>query len=251
MGHERLGVALFKFVILERGLFMRKIVKGLVVTSLVVSGGAYADNMYISVSGGIGKIPSITSGAGFPLVSRSPVFSNADINSTSLDFKNSKNFNGAVGYQFGDMRTEIAISSIGAKYKRFSQPNYYFIMTDYLSGKIKANSLFINGYYNFDFSEMLTPYLGVGVGISKIKNTLYHSGMYDYINGVYSPLPVFKANMGQTLPSYQLIAGTKLNLTGQLALTADYRFLGTIKQMTASNAKLRNHSINIGLMFGF
>jgi opacity protein-like surface antigen len=230
---------------------MKNVVKGLVIASLVGSSGAYADNMYISVSGGIGKIPTISSNRDFPLVLKSPVFSNADISSINLSFKNSKNLNTAIGYQFGGVRTEAAINLISANYRKFHHNAYYFIMTDYLSGKVKTNSFFINGYYDFDFNKTVTPYLGVGVGVSKIKNTLYHSGMHDYINGVYSPLPVFEANMTQTLPAYQLIAGTKINLTGQLALTADYRFLGTIKEMKALNGRLRNHSINLGLTFGF
>ena len=230
---------------------MKHIVKGLVVASLVASSGAYADNVYVSVSGGIGKVPSISSNRDFPLLLKSPGIYSTDINSIKLDFKNSKHFTGAIGYQFGDMRTEIAVSSLKANYKKFTQVGGHYLPAHNFSGKISSNSGFINGYYDFDFSGMLTPYLGAGVGISKIKNTLYHSGMHDYINGVYTELPVFKANMNQTLPAYQLIAGTKINLTGQLALTADYRFFGTIKEMNALNGRLYNHSVNLGLTFGF
>ena len=239
------------FVILERRLFMRNIVKGLMVTSLMASSVVYADNMYVSVGGGIGKIPTVTSTRDFPLLLKSPGIYATDINSIKLDFKNSKNFTGAVGYQFGDMRSEIAVSSIKANYKQFSQEGFYYFPSDCLSGKIAANSKFLNGYYDFDFSETLTPYLGVGVGFSKIKNTIYHSGLHNYVDDVFTALPVFKAEMNQTLPSYQLIAGTKINLTSQLSLTVDYRLFGTIKNIKALNSKLYNHSINIGLTFGF
>mgnify|MGYP003705188581 FL=1 len=91
----------------------------------------------------------------------------------------------------------------------------------------------------------------MSVGFSKIKNTIYHSGLHNYVDDVFTALPVFKAEMNQTLPSYQLIAGTKINLTSQLSLTVDYRLFGTIKNMKALNSKLYNHSINIGLTFGF
>jgi len=230
---------------------MRNIVKGLIVVSLLSSSGAYADNMYISVGGGMGKIPTIASSRDFPLLLKSPGIYSTDINSIRLSFKNSKDFNGAIGYQFGDMRTEIGIGVVKANYGKFKQEGGHFFIAENLSGKIAGNNYFLNGYCDFDYSSILTPYLGAGVGISKVKNTLYHSGMHDYINGVYTELPVFKANMTQTLPAYQLIAGAKINLTGQLALTADYRFLGTIKEIKALNNRLHNHSINFGLTFGF
>lgn len=249
MGYERLGATLFEFKLGE--IVMRNIVKGLVVASLVGSSGVYADNMYISVGGGMGKIPTIASSRDFPLLLKSPGIYTTDINSIRLGFKNSKHFNGAIGYQFGDMRTEIALSSLKANYKKFAQIGGHFLPTNNLSGKIASNNYFLNGCYDFDYSNLLTPYLGVGVGFSKVKNTFYHAGLHDYIGGVYTELPVFKANMKQILPSYQLIAGTKINLTGQLALTADYRFFGTIKEMKALNKRLHNHSINFGLTFGF
>jgi len=230
---------------------MRNIVKGLIVVSLLSSSGAYADNMYISVGGGVGKIPAISSNRDFPLLLKSPGIYTTDINSIKLSFKNSKNINAAIGYQFGDMRTEIGIGAVKANYGKFKQEGGHLFIAKNFSGKIASNNYFLNGYYDFNYSEALTPYLGAGIGIAKVKNTFYHSGLHDFINGVYSPLPVFKVNMTQTLPAYQLIAGTKINLTSQLALTADYRFFGTIKEMKALNSRLRNHSINLGLTFGF
>lgn len=230
---------------------MRNIVKGLLVASLVGSSGVYADNMYISVGGGMGKVSTVTSTRDFPLLLKSPGLFGTNINSVKLDFKNTKNFNGAIGYQFGNARTELAVSALKSNYKKFSQDAIYYFPSDYLSGKAAVNSVSLNAYYDFNFNETLTPYIGAGVGVSKIKNTLYHHGLHNYINGVWTALPTFKADMPQTLPSYQLIAGTKINLTGQLALTADYRFFGTIKEIKALNNRLRNHSINLGLMFGF
>lgn len=230
---------------------MRNIVKGLVVASLIGSSGAYADNMYVSIGGGMGKISTATSTRDFPLLLKSPGLFATNINSVKLDFKNSKNFNGAIGYQFGNMRTELAVNSLKANYKKFSQDAIYYFPSDYLSGKVAVNSVSLNAYYDFNFNKMLTLYVGAGVGMSKVKNTLYHYGLHSYINGVWTALPTFKADMPQTLPSYQLIAGTKINLTGQLALTADYRFFSTIATMKALNNRLKNHSVNIGLMFGF
>lgn len=230
---------------------MRNIVKGLVVTSLVVSGGAYADNMYVSIGGGMGKISTVTSTRDFPLLNKSPGLTPTDINSVKLFFKNSKSIGGAIGYQFGDARTELAVNSLKADYKKFSQDAIYYFPSDYLSGKVAVNSIFLNGYYDFNYSEALTPYVGAGVGVSKVKNTLYHYGLHNYINGVWTALPTFKADMSQTLPSYQLIAGTKINLTGQLALTADYRFFSTMNNIKSLNNRLKNHSVNIGLTFGF
>jgi len=230
---------------------MRNIVKGLIVASLVGSSGAYADNMYISVGGGIGKIPTITSARDFPLVNKSPGLIQTNINSVKLFFKNSKSIGGAIGYQFGDGRAELAVSSLKANYKKFVQDAIYYFPSDYLSGKVAVNSVSLNAYYDFGFNETLTPYVGAGVGLSKVKNTLYHYGLHGYVNGVWTALPTFKADMSQTLPSYQLIAGTKINLTSQLAITADYRFFSTITTMKALNNRLKNHSINVGLMFGF
>jgi opacity protein-like surface antigen len=230
---------------------MRNIVKGLMVASLVVSSGAFADNMYVSIGGGMGKISTVTSTRDFPLLNKSPGLTPTDINSVKLFFKNSKNIVGAIGYQFGDVRTELAINSLKANYKKFSQDAIYYFPSDYLSGKVAVNSVFLNGYYDFNLNEVLTPYIGAGVGMAKIKNTLYHYGLHSYINGVWTALSTFKADMSQTLPAYQLIAGTKINLTGQLSLTADYRFFSTVNTIKALNNRLKNHSVNVGLMFGF
>jgi len=230
---------------------MRNIVKGLIVASLVGSSGAYADNMYLSVSGGLGKIPSISSSRDFPLLLKSPGIYTTSIDTNKLDFKISKHFSGAVGYQFGNARAEVAVGLLKANYKKFTQVGGHYLPTHNFSGNITSGNFFLNGYYDFNFSETLIPYIGAGIGVSKIKNTFYHAGMYGYINGVYSPLPTFKADMSQVLPSYQLIAGTKINITSQLALIADYRLFGTIKEMKALNGRFHNHSVNLGLMFGF
>ena len=230
---------------------MRSVIKCLVVASLVASSGVYADNMYVSVSGGIGKIPAITSSRDFPLLNKSPGLTPTDINSVKLFFKNSKNIGGAIGYQFGDTRTELAINTFKADYKKFVQDAIYYFPADYLSGKLAVNSFFLNGYYDFDSGKTLTPYVGAGAGVAKVKNTLYHSGLHNYINGVWTALPTFKADMSQTMPVYQLIAGAKINITRQLALTADYRFFSTIGTMKALNNRLTNHAFNVGMMFGF
>lgn len=237
---------------------MRRLIKGLIVASLISPSWAYAhdegigsDKFYIGLSGGLGKVRTIKSNRDFPLILKSPAILTTDINATKLTFKGSKQFAASIGCQHENLRSEVEISGINANYKKFSQDAIYFLPVDNLSGKVKVSSVLLNFYYDIHPNSSITPYIGVGTGYAKIKNILFHSGLGEYVNGTFTELPTFKASIKEKLPVYQGILGIKFNLTNHIAITSDYRMFGSIRKMKAFNSRLVNHSANVGMAYYF
>ncbi|HQZ88409.1 MAG TPA: outer membrane beta-barrel protein [Gammaproteobacteria bacterium] len=232
---------------------MRNLKALILLGALFITSSAFAeDGMYVSLGAGIGKISKVKSNKDFPLVLKSPGVFTTPITETTLTFKNAIRINGAIGYKTGDFRVEFEPSYLKAKYKKIDQKPYPLIAAKDLSGHIRALSGFMNGYYDFPVSDTLVPYVGAGLGYTRIKNHLEHAGLVDFNGGGQAVnLPTLKFNMSDNSLAYQAIAGVMVNLTKEFALTLDYRFSSTTKKMTALNDKLKNHVATLGLMYKF
>ena len=119
--------------------------------------------------------------------------------------------------------------------------------------KIQTESLFINGFYDFQPFTMsntaITPYLGGGMGISRNKmgTTVFRN------NGIPSGSIIDGDTINQF--AYKLSAGTLVSITEQLSLDVNYQYvnLGAFKGGTefSSNGVLlpaldRQRGINGG-----
>ena len=95
--------------------------------------------------------------------------------------------------------------------------------------KIQTESLFINGFYDFQPFTMsntaITPYLGGGMGISRNKmgTTVFRN------NGIPSGSIIDGDTINQF--AYKLSAGTLVSITEQLSLDVNYQYvnLGAFK----------------------
>jgi opacity protein-like surface antigen len=233
---------------------MRNIVKSLVVASLVGSSGAYAypEGFYIGLSGGLSKLKNVKS-TEMPIlyklntVIRTPALGD-DVD--TLKFKRGIKLSGSIGYRFLDFRTEIEMNSAKFKYDGFYLKGKPILSNSATSGKALLNSLFLNGYYDWNTNSILTPYVGFGLGSLQVKNRIVQNE-YGYIGNVYTYTHDVKAKVKNSSVAYQTILGASLELFEGSYLTADYRFLKSLKKITAFDNKISNHSINLGVRYHF
>ena len=144
----------------------------------------------------------------------------------------------AVGYAYdGGWRAEIEVG--------YRENGVDTIGSSAGSGDSSALSGMINGYYDFRSDSPLTPYVGVGLGLTQVE-----------ADG-YSPVSGSSIDDDDVAFSYQGIVGASWAVGDALALTADYRYLATddVSLSTASgtgvDTEYRSHAVFIGLRISF
>jgi opacity protein-like surface antigen len=219
-------------------------IKTLVILSAIsMSQVAFASNdAYVSLGAGMAKTSRMTN-KNLPITSDVNI-NMADPNQLSLNFKRNANFWGAVGQKMGDFRVEIEGFYLKSDYKKISVDSDGTSFNDIegnnvLPGYTRLASLLVNAYYDLALSDQFVPYVGLGVGIANAKNHIE-----------LTTTPKITANQTENKMSYQGIAGARLYLTKQIALSADYRYLATTK-LKALDSKLCNQSINVGIAYHF
>ena len=143
---------------------------------------------------------------------------------------------GNMGYSYANgFRPEVDLSYAKSDLKSFTiaqttDPNP--------NGQIKALRLFLNGWYDFKFSETLKPYVGVGLGAQR------------------SELQLFDRTFKTTAFAYQLGAGFNWWFTPKTTLSLDYRFVDSRPDHDLGNGnkletKLQANQIGLGLKYFF
>lgn len=150
---------------------------------------------------------------------------------------------GQVGYGFGQIRLE---GELGYRYNKADTVELSNQKVS-ASGSAQATTLMLNALYDFNTGTAWTPYLGVGVG-----------GAYVNMNGVRArdggPVKVDDSDL---VFAYQGIAGVSYDFTNNLAIKADYRYLGTqkgsfdVKGSGANGQKFEDNYTAHSLMVGF
>ena len=77
--------------------------------------------------------------------------------------------------------------------------------------EIESQSLMLNAYYDFDTGTKLTPYVGAGVGYSKVKGTMTVEGVSDSID--------------DNNFAWQIGAGAGYAVTENVTIDAGYRYV--------------------------
>jgi len=173
--------------------------------------------------------------------------------------KNSALYSINVGYNIND-RFSLGLSigyNSSFKYNSLVQDTKDNNFTS--TGKIKALTTILNGYYNLlDSSNMIIPYVGAGVGFS--RNTLTDRIVFKNDNYFKTMKGASKTNF-----AWNLIAGGLINTNKNTQVILEYNYMdfgkiksGTIdvfpnenypRAMTKTN--LRAHSLMIGLRYRF
>jgi OOP family OmpA-OmpF porin len=114
------------------------------------------------------------------------------------------------------------------------------------SGHLSNTDAFANAYYDFHTGTMLTPYVGVGVGIADVDG----NRLGQLPSGAY-------AGGNELELAYQGIAGVAAQLDNNWAVTADYRYVATTDpkfHTTNGNGRYgdnESHNIVLGVRYSF
>jgi len=178
----------------------------------------------------------------------------ANYTSMKNDFKsegektklNDKVFGGsfAYGWKLGDARTEIETN--------ISEPGKKKILEDddVIKTTVHADSIMLNGYYDIPTGIAVRPYVGAGMGLARIKNTIK-----------WTPDPEdndpgkFKMRKNNKFV-YQLSAGVSYDLTQNWALDAGYRYadFGSISKTDEdgkNKLSIKTHNYYLGARYTF
>ena len=121
-----------------------------------------------------------------------------------------------------------------------------YSVVKHADGALSNTDLFANGFYDFNMNSMFTPYLGAGVGVGfpdaeKIGPTAGGG----YLDDTRVKL------------AYQGIAGVSAQLDPEWAVTADYRYIGTLdpkfKDTVGAPERTENasHNFLVGVRYSF
>ena len=204
---------------------IRKLTLALLLTLPTMAVAIDLEGYYITAKGGASKTfntgtTSFNASTGFLFT-----LQNEDLGTGSA-------FGFSVGkYLTDSFRLELeAIKRAGYEYDVRASDTGLTNITE--KAKIQTETLFINGFYDFQPFTMsntaITPYLGGGVGIS--RNKMGTSVIYN--NGLATTLTVDDNTINQF--AYKLSAGTLVSLTEQLSLDVNYQYvnLGAFKSGT-------------------
>ncbi|HVZ07732.1 OmpA family protein [Rhodopila sp.] len=145
----------------------------------------------------------------------------------------------SLGYGFGNgLRAEVEGVYLNNKGNGFTD----FTRTNGLAGggTQQKYGVMVNGLYDFNgLSPMFVPYVGVGVGALWVNDDLHarNTSTFSYGGNTLTPGGFTAQTNGTTAVfAYQAIVGFSVPVPSVpgLALTADYRFLGTAGNRTDS-----------------
>lgn len=156
---------------------------------------------------------------------------------TASSFHGGYHVGGELGYKSGPIRYELeALYS----YKRLKGFSLNGVPQTTVNGSSKSTSGMLNLYYDFeDFSPMLAPYLGVGIGYSQIANNINSSA--PTVSGY---------NQKHFLFSYQGIAGINLNFSENISFDVGCRYFRT-RNSAKFNKAYHSTLASIGVTYRF
>jgi outer membrane protein OmpA-like peptidoglycan-associated protein len=183
--------------------------------------------------------PYVSFGAGVNFMQQEPIES---VNGTTL---NGVNLNantgaagvGAFGWSYGNgLRAELELDYRYNSLSRVSGPGGAVS----IGGNEQKFGPMVNMLYDFSGVPLVTPYVGLGVGYQWARDTVSTiAGSATQTEGAFA---------------YQAIVGGSIPVTSNIAVTAEYRFLGLAGDRTYSGVRLGNdfnHAILFGARFSF
>ena len=187
------------------------------------------ENSGIYFSGGIGRT-SIDDING--------TISSTLTNKTELDkgFLYSAGF----GYDFGDFRAEINYRKDSFDLNKYSSTvGGTTTAATSVKGDFDASTIGVNIFYDFNNSSQFTPYIGAGIGSTKI----------DVENNVINGTSV--ANADETKTSYNLKLGVSYEVakSSELYLEGTYLSLSDVELNSARIDDIKTYAVMAGLRF--
>lgn len=140
----------------------------------------------------------------------------------------------AAGYDFANpLRLEIELIRHKNDLDITSYNNLYGTFNE---GDLKTHSFMFNGFYDVDTGSAWTPFIGAGLGWSKLD-----------IND-----PGFHDSDSDDVFTYQFIGGVAYAFNDQWSVDAQYRFLGTSDAtIDGADFNFNSNDLMLGLRYSF
>ncbi len=140
----------------------------------------------------------------------------------------------AAGYDFANpLRLEIEIIRHKNDLDITSSNNFYGTFNE---GDLKTHSFMFNGFYDVDTGSAWTPFIGAGLGWSKLD-----------IND-----PGFNDSDSDDVFTYQFIGGVAYAFNDQWSVDAQYRFMGTSDAtIEGADVNFNSNDLMLGLRYSF
>lgn len=205
---------------------MKKIVLSLAtitVFAIPISAMAADDSFYIKANAGIGMtLDNDIDNMGIPGETVKATYDSGFVGSL------------ASGYDFaGPLRMEIELIRQKNDLEITSYNNFSGNFND---GDLKTHSLMFNGFYDIDTGSAWTPFVGAGMGISKVD-----------IND-----PGFQDSDDDEVFTYQFIGGVAYTLNEDWSIDAQYRFMGTSEAtIDGADFNVNSNNLMLGLRYSF
>lgn len=174
--------------------------------------------------------------------------------SSEADYDEGYLFGGALGYDFGKIRVETELFYRENDFDEFEDVTANGVtingnamgdvnIGDYSAdGDISALSCMLNGYYDFETSTPLTPYVGAGVGFTQLD---VNSASVN-VDGESLEL----VNDDDTVLSYQVSAGFGYDVTRNTTIDVGYRYFATEDpDFDDFEGEYENHSVTFSVRY--
>lgn len=165
------------------------------------------------------------------------------IGTAEVKYDNGPVGSAALGYAFANrVRLEGELS--------YREADMYWLDTGFfqynMDSSISATSLMTNVYYDINTQSLLTPYLGAGVGASRVN---LEKGNFVSPNIVRGGPGSFGWNEDHDIVlAYQLAAGVGLDVSKTITIDLGYRYFGTTDaKMNFAEVEFSSHNAMVGV----
>ena len=140
----------------------------------------------------------------------------------------------AAGYDFASpMRIEVEFMRQKNDLDRLSYDNVY---GNFDEGDLTTKSFLFNGFYDIDTGSPWTPFVGAGIGWSKLD----------------LDTPAFDVSDNDDVFTYQFIGGVAYAFNEQWSVDAQYRFVGTSDAtIDGADYDFNSNNLMLGLRYSF
>ena len=168
----------------------------------------------------------------------------ADISDPDISFMSAEkglSLGGFIGYSFANnFRLEGELVYQGNDLDKMRIYGHDFDMT----GDISSAAMFANAYYDFNNSSRFTPFIGGGIGFSKVE--VNDTGVI--IGGVNYDL----GDDSDTVLAYHLDAGVNYEINERFSLDLKYRYFETENpDFSGTEIEYSSHNVYTGLRVSF
>jgi len=158
----------------------------------------------------------------------------ADAAGAEAEFDEGYNVTGAVGYDYGDWRSEMEVT-----YRNNDLDNVTGLAT--AGGEVQSTAFMVNGYYDIPVNAPVKPYVGAGIGLAHVNAKDLTAGGVTF------------ADEDDNVFAYQAMAGVEYAMGPQVDLFTEYKYFATEDVDLGGGAEMDNdnHTVTAGVKYSF